>query len=128
MELNQRDFVHSVRAPCFIWQQRGAVRSPNHPHFPTMATTLGYNQIHPIANRPQSPPANCVLVVEDHEDTRFMLRTMLELRGGISVVEADNGELAIELAEKFHPDLILIDGLCPWSMATRPRAAFVNLL
>lgn len=56
---------------------------------------------------------SCVLVVEDHEDTRFMLRTMLELRGGISVVEADNGEMAIELAEKFHPDLILIDGTLP---------------
>lgn len=56
---------------------------------------------------------SCVLVVEDHEDTRFMLRTMLGLRGGISVVEADNGEMAIELADKVHPDLILIDGTLP---------------
>lgn len=75
-----------------------------------MATTLGYNQ---IPGATAKSPQNCVLVVEDHEDTRFMLRTMLELRGGISVVEADNGELAIELAEKFHPDLILIDGTLP---------------
>ena len=35
------------------------------------------------------------------------------MRGGISVVEADNGELAIELAVKVHPDLILIDGTLP---------------
>ncbi|HEV7373468.1 MAG TPA: response regulator [Pyrinomonadaceae bacterium] len=58
----------------------------------------------------QAPASNtCVLVVEDHEDTRFMLRTLLELRGGIKVVEAENGESAIALAESMHPDLILMD-------------------
>lgn len=56
---------------------------------------------------------SCVLVVEDHEDTRLMLKTMLELRGGISVVEAGNGLKAIELAESVHPDLILIDANLP---------------
>jgi len=50
-----------------------------------------------------------VLVVEDHEDTRFMLRTMLELRGGIVVVEAENGAMAIALATNVHVDLILMD-------------------
>ncbi len=42
-----------------------------------------------------------------------MLRTMLELRGGISVVEAVNGEMAIALAENLHLDLILMDGSLP---------------
>lgn len=50
-----------------------------------------------------------VLVVEDHDDTRLMLRTMLELRGGIAVVEAENGEMAIALATNVHIDLILMD-------------------
>ena len=50
-----------------------------------------------------------VLVVEDHDDTRVMLRTMLELRGGIAVVEAENGEMAIALATNVHIDLILMD-------------------
>ncbi|MBA2705142.1 MAG: response regulator [Blastocatellia bacterium] len=54
-----------------------------------------------------------MLIVEDHEDTRFMLRTVLEMRGDISVVEADNGEMAIELAQRFAPDLILIDSNLP---------------
>ena len=49
-----------------------------------------------------------VLVVEDHDDTRFMLRTMLELRGGIAVVEAENGAMAIALATNVHVDLILM--------------------
>ena len=50
-----------------------------------------------------------VLVVEDHVDTRLMLRTMLELRGGIFVVEAENGAIAIALATNVHVDLILMD-------------------
>lgn len=53
--------------------------------------------------------ARSVLVVEDHDDTRLMLRTMLELRDGIAVVEAENGEMAIALATNVHIDLILMD-------------------
>lgn len=51
----------------------------------------------------------CVLVVEDHDDTRLMLRTMLEMRSSIAVVEAENGEMAIALATNVHIDLILMD-------------------
>ena len=50
-----------------------------------------------------------VLLVEDHDDTRLMLRTMLELRGGIVVVEAENGAMAVALATNVHVDLILMD-------------------
>lgn len=42
-----------------------------------------------------------------------MLRTILELRGGISIVEAENGETATALAESLRPDLILRDGTLP---------------
>jgi two-component system cell cycle response regulator DivK len=52
------------------------------------------------------------MVVEDHEDTRFMLRTMLEMRG-VSVVEAVDGEMAIALAKNVHLDLIVMDGTLP---------------
>jgi CheY-like chemotaxis protein len=55
----------------------------------------------------------CVLVVEDHDDTRLMLRTMLEMRGSIAVVEAKNGEMAIALATNVHIDLILMDTNLP---------------
>ena len=60
-----------------------------------------------------APAPPLVLIVEDHEDTRFMLRTILEMRGGITVVEAENGETATALAESLHPDLILMDGTLP---------------
>ncbi|HEX7175624.1 MAG TPA: response regulator [Pyrinomonadaceae bacterium] len=58
---------------------------------------------------PTQTPNACVMVAEDHEDTRFLLRTMLEMRGGISVVEAANGEMALALAMNVHIDLVLMD-------------------
>ena len=56
--------------------------------------------------------APLVMVAEDHEDTRFLLRTILERRG-LSVVEAGDGEEAVSLAERETPDLILMDGSLP---------------
>jgi CheY-like chemotaxis protein len=49
-----------------------------------------------------------VLVVEDFEDNRFMMRRLLEM-SGYQVVEAINGEQAVETAVKERPDLILMD-------------------
>lgn len=53
-----------------------------------------------------------VLVIEDHEDTRLLLRTILEMRG-IRVVEALNGAAGVKTAEEVHPDLILMDMTLP---------------
>lgn len=49
-----------------------------------------------------------VLVVEDIDDTRHFMRLELEERG-YRVLEADNGEKAIEVATRELPDLILMD-------------------
>jgi two-component system cell cycle response regulator DivK len=49
-----------------------------------------------------------VLVVEDFEDNRFMMRRLLEMCG-YRVVEAVNGEQAVESARNERPDLILMD-------------------
>ena len=67
-------------------------------------------RVTPVA--PRDAPRPLVLVVEDHEDTRFMLRTLLELRG-LDVVEAVNGEQAVELAERMRPQVVLMDGVLP---------------
>jgi CheY-like chemotaxis protein len=53
-----------------------------------------------------------VLVAEDHDDTRSLLRTLLERRG-LAVVEASDGEQACDLAARERPDLILMDGGLP---------------
>ena len=49
-----------------------------------------------------------VLVVEDFDETRFMLKVLLE-SSGYRVLEAVNGQQAIETARREHPDLILMD-------------------
>ncbi len=53
-----------------------------------------------------------VLVAEDHEDTRVMLRMILERRG-CRVYEAVDGLEAVETAERERPHLILMDGSLP---------------
>jgi len=49
-----------------------------------------------------------VLLVEDTEDNRFMMRRLLEMTG-YRVVEAMNGEEAVQLAQAESPSLILMD-------------------
>ena len=54
-----------------------------------------------------------VLVVEDHDDTREMLHTLLEM-WGCRVVEACNGLEAVEAASRERPEMILMDGSLPF--------------
>jgi CheY-like chemotaxis protein len=49
-----------------------------------------------------------VMVVDDNEDLREMLRFMVE-RLGYEVVEAENGREAVEIARRRCPNLILMD-------------------
>jgi len=49
-----------------------------------------------------------VLLVEDFEDNRFMMRRLLEM-SGYHVVEAVNGKQAVEFAKTERPDIILMD-------------------
>jgi len=53
-----------------------------------------------------------ILIVEDHEDTRFLLRYLLEKRGYL-VVETEDGEAGVRAAEALSPDLILMDRSLP---------------
>jgi two-component system cell cycle response regulator DivK len=49
-----------------------------------------------------------ILVVEDSEDNREILRYVLRA-SGYGVLEAANGEQAVEICREKHPDLILMD-------------------
>jgi NarL family two-component system response regulator LiaR len=55
-----------------------------------------------------------ILLTEDHELTRHGLSYGLNKYEDIDIVaEATNGEQAIELAQKYKPDLILMDIVMP---------------
>jgi CheY-like chemotaxis protein len=49
-----------------------------------------------------------ILVVDDFDDTRLLLRTWLE-RKGFHVIEAENGIEAVTAAQNASPDLIIMD-------------------
>ena len=52
--------------------------------------------------------AHTIMVVEDYDDTRLFLKVGLE-QLGYSVLEATNGQEAVDIASREHPDLILMD-------------------
>jgi two-component system cell cycle response regulator DivK len=49
-----------------------------------------------------------ILIIEDTEDNRTILRDLFE-SVGYTVLEATNGEDGIASAEREHPDIILMD-------------------
>lgn len=59
------------------------------------------------SNIPQSSKLT-ILVVEDFEDSRLLMRVWLEKKG-FRVVEAGDGEQAVEVALRESPDLIIMD-------------------
>ncbi|HEY0384885.1 MAG TPA: response regulator [Pyrinomonadaceae bacterium] len=48
------------------------------------------------------------MVVEDDTDSRVMMKTLLEMKG-YRIVEAGNGQEAIEVAERERPGMIIMD-------------------
>ena len=69
------------------------------------------------------PSALRVLVVDDHELTRFSLKLALSSQENIELVGlASNGQEAIEMVERHHPDVIILDLQMPvmdgWSAST----------
>jgi CheY-like chemotaxis protein len=53
-----------------------------------------------------------ILVVEDTADTRELMKMLLEFEG-YSVLEAENGVVAVLLAKREHPDAIVMDMSLP---------------
>lgn len=60
----------------------------------------------------QNSVSSTVLIVDDYEDVRPILRRWLE-DFGCRVVEATNGREAVEVAKRERPDLILMDLFMP---------------
>jgi DNA-binding NarL/FixJ family response regulator len=55
-----------------------------------------------------------VLIVDDHEGFRDGLKAVINYQADMEVIgEADNGQKAVELARKLHPDVILMDVKMP---------------
>ena len=53
-----------------------------------------------------------ILLVEDFDDTRLMMKMWLT-KHGYRVLEAETGEEGVEMAQKERPDLIIMDVMMP---------------
>lgn len=54
------------------------------------------------------PGKSLILIADDRASSRELLRTILE-RAGYDVIEAEDGQAALEQARTGNPDLILLD-------------------
>jgi DNA-binding NarL/FixJ family response regulator len=75
----------------------------------------------------RDPAGRRIVIADDHEPTRVLLRTLIELEGMEVVAEAEDGHEAVELAVRHEPDVVLLDlnlpGLDGIAAAHRIRAA-----
>jgi DNA-binding response OmpR family regulator len=53
-----------------------------------------------------------ILIVDDDRITRMLVKLLLE-REGYEVLEGENGQQAVEIAHREHPDLVIIDLMMP---------------
>jgi threonine synthase len=54
-----------------------------------------------------------IAIVDDNADVRRLIRRILQSQGNYTLFEATNGREAIELAQKEHPNLIILDLMMP---------------
>lgn len=66
-----------------------------------------------MGNPDDSTTSRKVLIVDDDEEIRHVLRLMCETEGFEVVGEATNGVEAVPLALKFQPDFVILDYLMP---------------
>jgi CheY-like chemotaxis protein len=71
-----------------------------------------HNETNQEAEMPQEQPRPVILVVDDEEEIRSVMRLTLTL-AGYDVREAGDGERALESLQRHRPDLILLDVLMP---------------
>ena len=58
-------------------------------------------------------PQKTILIIDDEEPIRVLLKLTLQSAGYDSVLEASNGEDGLALAMRYKPDLILLDLMLP---------------
>ena len=63
-------------------------------------------------NNQDNEPSLTILLADDDKDSREYLKILL-MNGGHNVIEAENGQQAIDLYKSHHPDIVLMDVIMP---------------
>jgi DNA-binding NarL/FixJ family response regulator len=79
-------------------------------------------------NTDSTPPIR-VMLVDDHDLVREGIRQIIDREPGITVLgDAESGDIALQLLERLHPDVVLLDvrmpGISGIETTRRIRAAF----
>jgi type II secretory ATPase GspE/PulE/Tfp pilus assembly ATPase PilB-like protein/CheY-like chemotaxis protein len=99
------------------------------------AEPLAFDLIDDSGDHAEVGPQRCVLLVEDEEQLRRVMKDLLE-REGYKVVEAGDGVAGLEQVDRHAPDIILLDlnlpGLDGYGVLTqlrsRPRTAEIPVI
>jgi threonine synthase len=54
-----------------------------------------------------------VAIVDDTADARWLVRRILQSQGDFTIFEASNGREGLELIQREHPDLLILDLMMP---------------
>ncbi|MGI0488906.1 EAL domain-containing protein [Pantanalinema rosaneae CENA516] len=81
-----------------------------HPQDPESIASVFYLPATVSDLRQQDIPV--ILIVDDERMMRSLLRRAVE-KAGYGVIEAENGQQAIDLCRTFQPDLVLLDAMMP---------------
>ena len=68
-----------------------------------------------------------ILIVDDHEDVRHMLRLLFEVEDFRVVGEAANGDQALDMAREHQPAFVILDYLMP-NMTGEQTARWIHLV
>lgn len=81
---------------------------PEHPAYfePSHQRQILARKEQPMNTLPLAQPL--VMIVEDDDDSRLMMKTLLEMKG-FNTVEAGDGVEAVEVAKRERPHLIIMD-------------------
>ena len=75
----------------------------------------------------QDPKPIRVLIVDDHLVVRMGLSALISLEPGMSVIgEAEDGECALELVRRYHPDVVVMDVMMPNMNGTEATAIIAS--
>ncbi|MBV9120803.1 MAG: response regulator, partial [Chloroflexi bacterium] len=77
-----------------------------------LSKPIDQHRLAEVLRRHASTTSPQILIVEDEQSNRDILRRMLE-KDAYTVVEAQNGRVALERLEQFTPNLILLDLMMP---------------
>lgn len=70
-------------------------------------------RINPFVDDEPKREKKLILIAEDTDSIRKMVKQLLIKKGGYDVIEAENGQVALDLINKHKPDMVILDIMMP---------------